>query len=88
MVAPLPLTALNALQLPSGTGVVPLRTLSVKVVPPGTLAVQLALVQLAAPPASSTREVKLPLAWYGLSRSQSTTSVPLPTVPSLMTGRI
>ncbi len=52
----------NALQLPSGVGVSPVRTLICRLVPGGALAFQLSAPQSAAWPASKTREMKVPAA--------------------------
>src|SRR5258708_1701666 len=54
-------TADQSDQLPSGVAVLPLRVCTVRVVPAGTVAVQLAAPQVASRVASKTAEVKMPL---------------------------
>ena len=51
--------------------------------PEGVAAVHAAVPQSVACPLSNTREVKLPEAAYGVTRSQSTASVPPPVLKSL-----
>ena len=60
MSPPLALIGVNELQLPSGVGVLPVRTLRTTEVPEGVLAIQDSGPQSALWPASRTREVKLP----------------------------
>ena len=59
MSAPLA-TGAKALQVPSGVGVLPVRTLSATPVPVGVVAIQLSAPQSALWPASKTRETKVP----------------------------
>ena len=55
----------NALHEPSGAGEFPVLTSKATLVPAGVWAIQLSAPQSAGPPASSTREVKVPDASYG-----------------------
>ena len=87
--APGPLSGAKLVQLPSGVGVSPVRTLSAMPVPAGDAAVQLSPFQLTVWVPSKTREVKVPEPGYGLIRSQSTLTVPAsPLNRSLARGRI
>ena len=58
-------TGTNGLQVPSGVGVLPVRTPIASVVLAGVSAVQLILCQLTATPASNTRETNDPALAYG-----------------------
>src|SRR3954467_1046263 len=80
-------TELNAVQVPSGTGVLPRRTLTVTAVPDGRSAVQVAAPSVAVVPASKTRDTNVPAATNGVMRSQSIDSFDVLTVKSLTIGR-
>src|SRR5437867_12146630 len=80
-------SGVKAVQVPSGVGVLPVRTLSAKPVPAGSPAVHAASTQETDPPASSTWDTKVPEAAYGLSRIQSIVMAPPPTLASLAIGR-
>src|SRR4029078_8601141 len=69
-------------------GVLPRRRLTARLVPSGIDALVAAAVQLTVPPASRTRDVKVPVAAYGAKRTASTTRPPAPTVKSENAGRI
>ena len=88
MSSPLAAIGLNELQLASGVGVLPVRTLSATPVPGGVAEVHARAPQSAPSPASRTRESKLPDPGYGLIRSQSTESSPPPGLKSLLSGRM
>ena len=53
-------TEVKPLQVPSGTAVLPVRTLSATAVPVGVVAIQLSAPQSEPWPASKTRESKVP----------------------------
>ena len=65
----------------------PNRALIVRVAPVGTWAVHAAEFQAIDAPAFSTRDVKVPTVAYGVSRTQSTCSAPLPILKSDTVGR-
>ncbi len=81
-------TGKKLLQVPSGVGVLPSRTLRVVPVPAGSVCVQPSEPHATFWPASKMRESKLPDAANGLSRSQSTVSAGPPGLASLTTGRM
>ena len=81
-------TGKKLLQVPSGFGVLPRRTLSVIPVPAGRVCVQSSVPHATFSPASKMRESKLPDAANGLRRSQSTVNAGAPTAKSLTTGRM
>src|SRR5437868_14443544 len=88
MAAPELARGIKLLQLASGVGVSPTRTLSARLVPDGTSADHAASNQPTGAPASRTRDKKLPEATYGgVSHIQSTVSAAPPTLASLTTGR-
>ena len=51
---------MKSVQVPSGVAVLPVRTLSARLVPAGSPAVHVASTQVADPPASRTRDRKVP----------------------------
>lgn len=79
---------MNALHEESGVGVSPVRTESATLVPAGVPASHESAPQATREPASRTREVKVPEDAYGVTRSQSTLSVPPRTVKSLVAAFI
>ena len=60
--APDPAKGAKGVQLPSGVGVLPCRTLRLTLVPAGSVFVHVALPQGTLLPASNTRDVKVPVA--------------------------
>jgi hypothetical protein len=64
-----------------------MRTFRATVVPVGVVLFHEAVFHATAPPPSKTRERKLAEALYGVTRIQSTTTVPPPTLASLAKGR-
>src|SRR5690349_1314479 len=67
----------NALQLPSlALVVLPVRTVMARLVPAGVSLLSFTTPQLVTAPASATRDVKVPVATYGVARSQSTDKAP------------
>jgi hypothetical protein len=74
--------------VPSGTGELPNRTDIASADPDGTLDVQNMEAHVRVELPSSTRDVKLPEAAYGVSRNQSRDKTPSPTVKSLAMGRM
>ena len=89
MAAPELPSGMKLLQLASGVGVSPSRTLTAKLVPAGIAADHVASNQVTGAPASRTRDRNVPEATYGgVIHIQSTVSTPPPTVASLTTGRM
>src|SRR5712691_2148615 len=72
----------NPVQVPSGVGVLPVRTMIATLDADG-LAIDWRLCQLVFTPASNTRDVNAPEAAYGLRRFQSTMTFPLRPLNSL-----
>src|SRR4051812_20051620 len=82
-------TGANAVQVPSGVGLSPVRKLSVRLVPVGVVVAHWIVRQLTDDCASNTRDRNVPDAAYGVMRIQSTNTVPPNGVKSLAaTGRI
>src|SRR4051812_32422696 len=80
---------MKSVQVASGVGVLPIRTLIARLVSAGTEAAHVASTQVAGAPGSRTRDRNVPEGVYGGdSHIQSTDSVPAPTARSLATGRI
>src|SRR2546430_10579911 len=85
--APDAASALNALHVASGTGVLPVRTLIASAVPAGMLLDHAADPHAACDPALNVRDVNVPELAYGLSRIQSTVNTLPSAVSSLTSGR-
>src|SRR5215510_10445427 len=70
-------TGVNAVHEPSGVGVLPVRTLMVRLVPAGLKSCHVTVFQFTGACASKTRETNDPVAAaYGFMRIQSTTTLP------------
>src|SRR5262245_13366960 len=79
-------TGMKPVHVPSGVGVLPIRTLRAPLVPVGVVAVHVRLPQATGALASMTRDVNVPVAAYGVMRIQSTCTAPPPTFMSLISG--
>ena len=82
-------TTANELHDASGTGVLPVRTLIVSVVPAGSTFDQVTVFQSTGACASKMREMNAPDVAYGIRRIQSTATLPPNALKSLAAmGRI
>src|SRR5262245_19960721 len=82
-------TGVNAVQVASGVGVLPVRTLIATLVPAGVLAFHWMLCQSTGLLASNTRDRNVPLPEYGVMRTQFTVTLPPNSLKSLAAiGRI
>src|SRR6478672_6843760 len=75
-------------QVPSGVGVLPKRTLRASVVPAGVAVTDDADAQTVGVPASRMRDVKVPAVVYGAMRTEETRSTSPPGLKSENAGRI
>src|SRR5215212_3455251 len=79
---------MKSLQVESGLGVAPVRSLKARLVPAGTVASHSSVDQRAFAFAARTRDRKTAGVAYGVTWTQSTTSLFPSTVKSLATGRL